>query len=176
MVPQSIPIFALIATCLTLSIPPVSSILQLPSQNQTISSPANVTGSVLGKWDDPPIIKYLGGDTDTEITSVIPSSDSDPTSKRDVLDAISSIKVKALAEARLNLIKDFKDSEGPVEFGFHATDDLFRGSDVAMLLDQLWNLMNQNGIAELYGQLNRRGDLEPIARFGVVIQKPFIEE
>jgi len=156
MIPQSLRYFALIATCLTLSVPVASSILQLPSQNQTIPSPpVNATRTRLGLWPDAPFSKHLDWDTDTEIISRTPSSPWDPTPEMGVLEGISLIGTKARAHSHLALIQDYDETEGPVTFRFHATEDLFQGSDIGKLLDQLWEMTNLYGKGKVYGRLVR---------------------
>lgn len=72
-----------------------------------------------------------------------------------VLEGISLIGAKARARSRLSSIEDFHEESGPVSFDFHATEDLFRGSDVAMILDALWEMTNLYGKGEVYGCLVR---------------------
>lgn len=45
-----------------------------------------------------------------------------------------------------------------MDFGFHATEDfLFKGRDVARVLDVLWQMTHLYGKAEVYGSLVRAG-------------------
>lgn len=160
----------LIATCLTLSIPPASSTLQLPSSNQTLPSPpANTTLTQIGEWPPAPFKCYLGGHTDTEILTRTPAPPSDPTSELGVLEAIRAIAVRARAQARLNLIHHFEQREGPVIFRFEATDESFRGEDVGMLLDQLWDMYNRYGKGDVFGRLVKVGF--DTAYFEIVLRK-----
>ena len=72
-----------------------------------------------------------------------------------VLEGISHIGAKARSQSRTATIQDFHEESGPVMFGFHATDDLFAGSDVAKILDVLWQMTNLYGKARVYGVLVR---------------------
>lgn len=74
-----------------------------------------------------------------------------------VLEGISIIGAKARSHSRLATIKDFCEESGPVMFAFHATEDLFRGSDVAKVLDALWEMTNLYGKGGVYGSLVRVG-------------------
>lgn len=40
-------------------------------------------------------------------------------------------------------------------FHFHGTEDLFCGSDIALILDVLWQMTNSYGKGEVYGSLLR---------------------
>ncbi|KAF6235272.1 hypothetical protein HO173_006466 [Letharia columbiana] len=156
MILQTLPLFALIATCFTLSIPLEASAVRLPLhlQNETIpSSPANATNAGLGTWPDTPFNRHLGWDTGIEIISCTPASPADPTSEMGVLEGISIIGAKARSQSRLALIENFHEDSGPVTFDFHATEDLFRGSDVGKILDVLWEMTNQYGKGGVYGCL-----------------------
>lgn len=72
-----------------------------------------------------------------------------------VLEGISLIGAKARSRSRLSTIKDFREESGPVTFVFHATDDLFRGADVADVLNVLWEMVNSYGKGGVYGCLVR---------------------
>jgi len=170
MLSRRLALFALLPTCLTLAIPAVSSVLQLPSHNETTLLPLfNATSNRLGLWPDAPFRRHLDWDTDTEIIRRTPSAPSDPTSEMGVLGGISVISAKVRAQSGLALIQDYHESEGPVTFRFHATDDLFRGRDVSKLLDQLWEMTNLYGKGELYGCLVRAGIIS--AFFELLLRK-----
>ena len=146
MISSGLPLFALIATCLTLYIPLESSVVQLSLQNETLlSPPANITNTRLGGWPATPFSRHLAYDTDIQVISRTPSSPTDPTSEMGVLEGISIIGAKARSQSRTATIQDFHEESGPVMFGFHATDDLFAGSDVAKILDVLWEMTNLYG-------------------------------
>ena len=72
-----------------------------------------------------------------------------------VLEGISIIGTEARSQSRLATIKDFHGESGPVMFSFHATEDLFRGGDVARILDALWQMTNLYGKGGVYGSLVR---------------------
>lgn len=72
-----------------------------------------------------------------------------------VLEGISLIGAKARTRSRTSTIQDFNEWSGPVTFDFHATDDLFSGSDVAKVLDVLWEMTNLYGKGGVYGTLVR---------------------
>lgn len=74
-----------------------------------------------------------------------------------VLASISFIALKARSQSPVSTIRDFSGDNGPVDFGFHATEDLFRGRDVAWVLDALWQMTHSYGKAEVYGSLVRAG-------------------
>ncbi len=171
MILQTLAFFALIATCVTLSIPTMSSILQLPSRNQTILSPlTNATGNRLGVWPDAPFTRHLDWDTYIEIIKRTPSSPSDPTPEMGVLEGISVIDARVRAHSQLALIQDYQETEGPVTFRFHAMDDLFKGREIAQLLDQLWEMTNLYGKSQVYGRLVRVEEIT--AYFEILLQRP----
>ncbi|CAD6586828.1 MAG: hypothetical protein ASARMPREDX12_002526 [Alectoria sarmentosa] len=160
MISQTLPFFALIATSLALSIPLApSSLIQLPSQNDTLSSPPTnaTTNTHLGAWPDAPFSRHLAWDTDLEIISRTPAPASDPTSEMGVLEGISFLGAKARAQSRLASIEDFDEESGPVMFRFHATEELFSGQEIAMVLDALWEMTNRYGKGGVYGCLIRVG-------------------
>lgn len=72
-----------------------------------------------------------------------------------VLEGISLIGAKARSHSRLATIQNFREESGPVTFVFRATDELFRGKDVARVLDVLWDMTNSYGKGEVYGCLVR---------------------
>ena len=74
-----------------------------------------------------------------------------------VLEGISLIGAKARSHSRTATIEDFHEDSGPVSFDFHATEELFRGADVAKILDALWDMTNLYGKGEVYGCLVRAG-------------------
>lgn len=86
-----------------------------------------------------------------------------------VLEGISVISAKVRGYSKLSLIENYHDTEGPVTFRFHATDELFKGREVAMLLDQLWDMTNRFGKGEVYGCLVKMDDI--IAYFKIILQK-----
>lgn len=86
-----------------------------------------------------------------------------------VLEGISLIGTKARTRSRTSSIQDFHETSGPVIFDFHATDDLFSGSDLAMLLDVLWEMTNMYGKSGVYGTLVRVDDY--IAYFELSLQR-----
>lgn len=158
MIVQILPSFALIATCLTLSLPLDLSAARPPSLNGTIPSPpANATNTRLGAWPDAPFSMHLDWDTDIEVLSRNPSPPWDPTSEMGVLEGISIIGAKARSHSRLATIEDFREESGPVSFAFHATEDLFSGPDVAKILNVLWEMTNRYGKGEVYGSLVKVG-------------------
>lgn len=91
-----------------------------------------------------------------------------------VLEGISIIGAKARSHSGLALIQDFHEESGPVMFGFHATDDLFRGRDVAKILDVLWEMTNRYGKGGVYGCLVRV-DVH-IAFFELSLKKVVVEK
>ena len=152
----SLQLFALIATSLSLFLPLESSVVRLSLHNESIPlALANLTSTRLGGWPVAPFRRHLGWDTDVEVLSRTPSPPTDPTPEMGVLEGISIIGAKARAHSRGALIQDFHEDSGPVMFVFHATDDLFRGSDVAKVLDVLWEMTNLYGKGEVYGCLVR---------------------
>lgn len=86
-----------------------------------------------------------------------------------VLEGISLIGAAARSQSRMATIRDFHHETGPVTFGFHATEELFRGSDVAMILDKLWEMTNLYGKGGVYGSLVRAG--VHIAYYELILKK-----
>lgn len=86
-----------------------------------------------------------------------------------VLEGISIIAARARSQSRTATIQDFHEESVPVTFDFHATDDLFSGSDVAKVLDVLWEMTNLYGKSRVYGSLVRV-DVH-IAFFELVVQQ-----
>ena len=74
-----------------------------------------------------------------------------------VLEGISFLGAKARAQSRLASIEDFDEESGPVMFRFHATEELFSGQEIAMVLDALWEMTNRYGKGGVYGCLIRVG-------------------
>lgn len=173
MFPQILPLFPLIITSLTLSIPPPPSIVLLSSQNETITIPPPSTNAKttthLGGWPGAPFSRHLGWHTDLVVLRRTPSPPTDPTPEMGVLEGISLIGAKARARSRTSSIQDFHEMSGPVTFDFHATDDLFSGSDLAMVLDVLWEMTNLYGKGGVYGGLLRIDDY--IAYYELALQK-----
>ena len=86
-----------------------------------------------------------------------------------VLEGISLIGARARSQSRTSTIQDFHEMSGAVIFDFHATDDLFSGSDIAMVLDVLWEMTNRYGKGGVYGAQRRVEDY--IAYFELALQK-----
>lgn len=86
-----------------------------------------------------------------------------------VLEGISVISARVRGHSSLSLIQNYHDTEGPVTFRFHAVDDLFKGREIAMLLDQLWEMTNMYGKGAVYGCLVKVDD--HIAYFEILLQK-----
>ena len=159
--PHCLSLLALIpTTCLALT-------LRLPSQinnDNNITTPSlslltNITHPGLqSDWPSIPITRHLAYETDLQILDLRPPPATDPTSESAVLQSISIIQARARARSRLALIQKFDEVSPPVTFRFRATDDLFRGSEVAMVLEALWEMTNRHGKAELYGALVRVGE------------------
>ena len=154
MISPSLPLFILLASRLTLSIPLAPTVVLLPLQNETIPIPSPPT-TRLGAWPDAPFSRHLAWDTDIDVLRRAPSPASDPTSEMAVLEGISLIGSKARSQSRLSSIQDFREESGPVTFVFHATEDLFSGPNVAKVLDALWEMTNSYGKGEVYGCLVR---------------------
>ena len=166
MTPHTLPLFALLATCLALFIPPQSQFLQLTSLNSTLPSSPTITR--LGTWPHVPFSQHFAYDTDLQILSRTPSPATDPTSEMDVLSSISIITGKARHKSRLSSIQDFNGISGAVTFRFHGTEDLFSGPEIAGILDAIWTMTNRYGKSGIYGSLVREG--LPIAHFELEIR------
>ena len=166
MTPHTLPLFALLATCLALSIPPQPQSLQLTSLNSTLPSSPTITR--LGAWPRVPFSQHFAYDTDLQILSRTPSPATDPTSEMDVLSDISEITRKARAKSRLSSIQDFDQISGAVTFKFHGTEGLFSGPEIAGVLDALWTMTNSYGKSGVYGSLVRVG--LPIAHLQLEIR------
>ena len=159
MISRTFPLFTLIVTCLTLSLPLNGpTLISLPSRNNnTIPSSSPPPTPILRDWPPTPFTRHLSYDTNIEVLNRRPSPAWDPTSEMAVLEGISIIGAKARSRSRLATIEDFNEQSGPVLFRFHATEDLFRGADVAKVLDVLWHMTNLYGKGEVYGCLVRVG-------------------
>lgn len=158
----SLPLSALIATALTLSLslsPDTSSIVLIPSQNLTLPpsprSNATKTARLGSKWPDAPFRRHLAWDTDVEVLSRTPS---DPAPQSSILGDIRLLGVRARAEGPgLALIQNWHDVSGSVEFWFHAAEELFTGSDVASVLEVVAEMTNVYGAAGVDGSLVKGG-------------------
>ncbi|MCJ1456489.1 hypothetical protein MMC28_006850 [Mycoblastus sanguinarius] len=160
MMPQILALFALLATGFTTSLPlEPSNIVQAPSQKSVTillppsSNTTTTTTAPLGKWPDPPFYRHLAWDTDVEVVSCMPS---DRAPQSSILGDIRLLGARARSEgSRLSMIQDWHAVSGSVEFGFHATEELllFSGSDVAMVLEVLAEMVNIYGAAGISGSL-----------------------
>ena len=55
------------------------------------------------------------------------------------------------------MMQNYHDKSGNVEFAFHGTVALFRGSEIAMVLEVIWQMTNLYGAAGIYGSLVNTG-------------------
>lgn len=170
MIPQSFLRFALLplpVTCLTLPLhlnSPTLLLLPSPQTNDYNNpppppSPDTVNHTLIGTWPVAPITRHLAQDTDMQILRRKPPPLSDRTPEMAVLAGLSVLAAKARSQSsRLATVRDFHAANGPVAFGFHATEDFFfRGRDVARVLDGLWQMTHLYGKAEVFGSLVRAG-------------------
>ena len=144
---------------LTASVPLRPFIIASPSQNlTTLSSSRNAT-NLLGTWPATPFSRHFAYDTDIEIIDRTPSSPSDPHSQSDILGDIRLIGAKVRSEGtRLAMMSAYHRISGAVEFAFEATEQFtFRGSEIAMVVDTIWELTNLYGAARIYGSLVNTG-------------------
>ena len=69
------------------------------------------------------------------------------------------ISAKVRSEGtRLAMMSSYHRISGAVEFAFEATEQFtFRGSEIAMVVDVIWELTNVYGAARIYGSLVNTG-------------------
>ena len=167
-----LPILVLIIVVSTISLPPRTSILQLPSQNSTIlSSLTNTTTPLLGKWPPMPIERHFAEDTDILILACQPPSPSQPFSESSVVGDIRLLEAKVRSEGtRLAMMVDYHRQSGLVQFSFHGMEHFFRGSEIALILDMIAEMTNLYGAASIYGRLVKDG--VDIAEFLIDLKLP----
>ena len=142
-------------------------------QNQTMSLLSrNVTS--LSNWPDTPFIRHFEWDTDIAIINRTPYNPSGPTSESSIVADVRLIGAKVRSEGtRLAMMQHYEGRSGIVSFAFHGTSAFFRGSEIAMVLDTIAEMMNWYGVAGVYGSLVMVG--ANIAYFEVALMSGFLQ-